>query len=233
MDTFKGFSRKTIYTPVPNPLFGELLQDIESLSELKCTLRAFALIHQNRSKRQWITVEELMDDMVLINGLSHEYTNPSKAIQKSVLRGVQRGTFIIANDKFRDDSQTLLFINDEPGRRAITRIGTAITLRDPEPVVPSGPRRYQTSIFSLYEDNIGPITPLIADELKEAEATHPWAWIDNAFREAVSHNHRNWRYISKILDRWSTKGKDDGEPGGNSKKTDPREYLRRYGRFIR
>ena len=33
------------------------------------------------------------------------------------------------------------------------------------------------NIFSLYEANIGIITPLIAEELKDAELQYPEAWI--------------------------------------------------------
>ncbi|MEE8442810.1 MAG: DnaD domain protein [Dehalococcoidia bacterium] len=57
--------------------------------------------------------------------------------------------------------------------------------------------------------------------------------MQEAFREAVGHNRRSWRYIARILERWSTEGKDDGEPGRHSQAVDRKEYLRRYGHLAR
>ena len=37
--------------------------------------------------------------------------------------------------------------------------------------------------------------------------------------EAVKQNVRNWRYISRILERWENEGKSHGKPGRYSKKT--------------
>ena len=85
------------------------------------------------------------------------------------------------------------------------------------------------NIFALYEENIGIIGPMMAEALKEAETTYPAAWIEEAFREAVTRNKRNWRYIEAILTAWDKEGRDHGEPGGRPKKVDAREWIRRYG----
>ena len=74
------------------------------------------------------------------------------------------------------------------------------------------------NIFAMYEDNIGIMSPMIAEELREAEQLYPEAWIEDAFREAVENNKRSWRYISRILERWSREGRGDGEPGRHPKK---------------
>ncbi len=63
------------------------------------------------------------------------------------------------------------------------------------------------NIFVLYEQNIGLLSPLIADQLKDAADQYPPEWIEAAFREAVQHNKRNWSYISAILRRWETEGR--------------------------
>jgi DNA replication protein len=63
------------------------------------------------------------------------------------------------------------------------------------------------NIFVLYEQNIGLLSPLIADHLKDAADLYPQEWIEAAFREAVQHNKRNWSYISAILRRWETEGR--------------------------
>jgi DNA replication protein len=63
------------------------------------------------------------------------------------------------------------------------------------------------NIFVLYEQNIGLLSPLIADELKDAADHFPMEWIETAFREAVQHNKRKWSYIRAILRRWETEGR--------------------------
>jgi DNA replication protein len=63
------------------------------------------------------------------------------------------------------------------------------------------------NIFVLYEQNIGLLSPLLADELKDAAEQYPVEWIEAAFREAVQHNKRNWSYIRAILRRWGTEGR--------------------------
>jgi DnaD/phage-associated family protein len=63
------------------------------------------------------------------------------------------------------------------------------------------------NIFALYEQNIGLLTPLIAEDLKDAISHYPEEWIEAAFREALQHNKRKWSYISAILRRWETEGR--------------------------
>jgi len=63
------------------------------------------------------------------------------------------------------------------------------------------------NIFILYEQNIGLLSPLIADELRDAADMYPAEWIETAFREAILHNKRKWSYIRAILRRWETEGR--------------------------
>ena len=63
------------------------------------------------------------------------------------------------------------------------------------------------NIFVLYEQNIGLLSPLIADQLRDAADQYPPDWIEAAFREAVQQNKRKWSYISAILRRWETEGR--------------------------
>jgi DNA replication protein len=69
------------------------------------------------------------------------------------------------------------------------------------------------NIYALYEQNIGLLLPLVAEELREAEERYPWEWVEAAFREAVQQNKRKWSYIRAILQRWEVEGKG-GEPYG-------------------
>ena len=94
------------------------------------------------------------------------------------------------------------------------------------------------NIFELYEQNIGLLTPMVADALKAAETEYPPGWIAAAFEEAVKANARNLKYIEAILKRWkvegfmSPKSKSNKSPGhGKSAKEIGREVvLKLYGK---
>lgn len=234
MAASRGFSRDTRYTPVPSPLLGSLLQEIKSTSELRCTLRVLGLVHQRRSRRLWVTLSELMADSVLVNALAKEAEGAPEAIRTGVEEAVERGTLLQAQQPEASGTETLLFVNDEPGRRAYASIGQDVTAQETHDMPEgSAPEAARPTIYALYEENIGTLTPLLAEEMKEAEGTYQWTWIEDAFREAVNNNRRSWRYIARILERWATEGRQDGEPGRHSKTTDPKEYLRRYGHLAR
>jgi DNA replication protein len=90
------------------------------------------------------------------------------------------------------------------------------------------------NIFALYEQNIGIITPMIAEELKDAERLYPPEWIEEAFKEAVALNKHSWRYIARILERWASEGKDSGEYKRDAKKGGPDKYVKgRYGHLVK
>lgn len=75
------------------------------------------------------------------------------------------------------------------------------------------------NIFEIYEKNIGIITPMIADILKDAEKDYPGDWLTDAIALAVSNNKRNWKYCEAILKRWKVDGKDDGTKPQTVRKT--------------
>lgn len=90
------------------------------------------------------------------------------------------------------------------------------------------------NIFALYEQNVGIITPMIAEELKEADKLYPPQWIEEAFKEAVTLNKRSWKYIARILERWASEGKDSGEHRRDIKKDGPDKYIKgRYGHLVK
>ena len=62
------------------------------------------------------------------------------------------------------------------------------------------------NIFAIYEREIGALTPIIADELIDAEATYPEDWIIAALQESARQNKRNWKYTLAILKRWKVDG---------------------------
>jgi DnaD/phage-associated family protein len=76
-------------------------------------------------------------------------------------------------------------------------------------LAPNGAPAERPALIGLYEQNIGLVTPMLIDELREAEDRYPREWIEEAMREAVRANARSWRYIRKVLERWATNGRHD------------------------
>ncbi|HEY0072023.1 MAG TPA: DnaD domain protein [Chloroflexia bacterium] len=89
------------------------------------------------------------------------------------------------------------------------------------------------TIFALYEQNIGLLTPLLAEKLQDAEGRYPLEWIEAAFEEAVSNNKRNWRYIERILERWAVEGMNSGKDRGPAERSlDPDKYTKGKYAFL-
>ncbi len=61
-------------------------------------------------------------------------------------------------------------------------------------------------IFTIFEREIGPLTPFISDELCQWEKDYPPEWISAAIHEAVANNARKISYIRAILHRYRTEG---------------------------
>ena len=122
-------------------------------------------------------------------------------VRAGLEHAVTRGTLLHIWADLGDGPEELYFINTERGREAVTRLQRG---ERPEGLAPAEPLASSTerpNIFRLYEQHIGLITPMLADELRDAEATYPAAWIEDAFREAVRQNARSWAYVRRILER--------------------------------
>ena len=128
---------------------------------------------------------------------------------------------------------TECFLYTKRDREAVDRIRNG-EIRLPgieaKPAPEEAISRPKPNIFALYEENIGLLTPIIAEELKEAEKLYPEQWLADAFKEAVNANRRSWRFVAFLLERWATEGKKDGTYRRNLKATDPDKYVKdRYG----
>ncbi len=75
------------------------------------------------------------------------------------------------------------------------------------------------TVFRAYEQEIGIVTPTIADDIKSLmDDGVPDAWFVRAFEESALHNKRNWAYAKAILNRWIADGKvtDNRKNGSRS-----------------
>jgi DnaD/phage-associated family protein len=234
MKVFSGFPLKSRFTPIPNIFFSEVLPQIDDLAELKVTLHIFWVLYQKRGYPRFITYGELLGDPALMRGIEGQGSAP-ELLRQGLNRAVSRGTLLHLTLERDGEVRDLYFVNTDADRRAVEKIKSGelklgeLVKAEPYQISPEQP-----NIFTLYEKNIGMLTPIIAEELKEAEKHYLASWIQDAFREAVDLNKRNWRYISRILERWEAEGKHDGKPGRHPKaESDPEEYYRRYKQFLK
>ena len=70
-------------------------------------------------------------------------------------------------------------------------------------------------LSKLYENNLGMITPVSAEWLRDAVDEYPADWFEPALKEMLKNNVRTWNYWEAILKRW----KRDGFQSDNRKKS--------------
>ena len=215
---FQGFPRRVHSIPVPAPLFGPLLEEIDDLDEFKCTMRLVWLLQQKKGFPRFVTLQDVLADRVLASALSVDGRPDQGRVEAALSRAVGRGTLTTTTVEQAGQKHMAYALNTEGDREALATISASIQNDRGQGSEPWEAATERPNIFALYEANIGMLSPMIADELREAEDLYPVAWIEDAFREAVSQNKRSWRYISRILERWDQEGRNDGKPGRHPKK---------------
>ena len=237
MEQFKGFPARMQFTPLPNLFFSRLLPQISDIIELKTTLHILGVLYRKRGYPRFVSYSELTASKSLMSSLSGMKMPPETALRNALEMATQRGTLFHLSVDRDGNPEDAYLINDEPSRLAMAKIESGELqlpgVRGRAAISP--PTEAVPDIFTLYEQNIGMLTPMIAEELREAERLYPESWIRDALKEAVASNKRNWRYIAAILERWSAEGKGSGTYQRDSaKKTDTDKYIKqKYGHMVR
>jgi DNA replication protein len=234
---FKGFPARAEVTPLPNIFFTEVLPHIENLVEAKAVMQVFFLLSRRKGYPRFVSFKELDSDPVLAKGLRHLAPAAGDLLKQALELAVRNGILLHVPVDMNGRSDDLYFINNQAEKDTINKIVQG-TLKIPDVAIrkEEEPAVAQPSdIYNLYEQNIGMLTPIMAEELQEAEHRYPAEWIQEAFREALMANVRNWKYIHSILKRWEREGKKDGKSVRDSRKErDPDKYIRgKYGHVVR
>jgi DNA replication protein len=233
MKEFAGFpSGRAEFTSIPNAFFSGLLPGITDMAELKTTLHVMAMLYRKKGYPRFVALPELQGNVALMQSLQ----GSAEALRDALKLAVARGTLLGRAVEKDGVSQEIFFLNNDAGRQAIAKIDSGelkIPGLKPSPLPPP-PSEPLPDIYTLYEQNIGMLTPMIADELRDAEKLYPPDWIRDAVKEAVLHNKRNIRYINKILENWSVEGRGDGTYPRDTQKTDPDRFIKgKYGHMVR
>ena len=204
---FTGFTTDKL-VGLPPELFSEVLPQITLASELKITLHVFYRMSRQRGPApRRVSWDELAGDKTLRRGLRaiSKLRVPDELLAEGLEAAVRRTTLL--HVVLPDDGRAVNWyvVNTAANQLWAERVGLAGAALAPNDVPPDE----RPALIMLYEQNIGLITPLLLDELREAEDRYPMHWIEDAIREAVRANARSWRYIRKVLERWAAHGRQD------------------------
>lgn len=182
--------------PVSDSLVASVVEQMSDPVEIKVVLTAATLGAEHHP----VAEADLLAMPSLRRGVRSDGSSrdPGRRVIDALRAAVTRGI--------------LIALTDDTGQRWY-RASTAAArhVLNFEAVVNTGSDRHlrveRPDVFGLYEQNIGVITPIMADRLMEAIDTYPDEWIHDAIGEAVTYNKRNWRYIQRILENWTTEGR--------------------------
>jgi DnaD/phage-associated family protein len=120
----------------------------------------------------------------------------------------------------------------ERHRNKVTRDDNAVDIEeeiDKESEQIKNKNHDDDNIFKIFSDNICALTPMISDQLQEAEKEYGCVKVKEAINQAVLHNARNMKYIEAIL-RNGKNGKGKPVKGQRDRRDTP-EARRKYGEW--
>lgn len=196
----------------PYSFLNETLPHIQSLTELHVSLAFFRMIAERGGDDTSISEIDIVRDGNLRSALrlSGGTSQPDDRIVQGLEQALGRGTLLRISATVNGRSVWWYFLNTAVNRAAVEAMqkGTiappAIMWKAGEQPVIQGDA---PSVYRAYEQNIGPLTPFVADQIRIALADYPADWIEDAIEEAVAYNRRNWRYIQRILESWQERGR--------------------------
>ncbi len=217
MTKFNGYTDSESFTQVPDRFFQKLLGEIEDVAELKVTLFFLWRVEHMEGPFRALCQSDFTEDAL---GLAAD------KVALGLEKAVQRGSIL----KAAHDADIFYFLNSPRGRAAAEAFSEG-NWRDAGRIM-AGVVVERPNVFKLYEENIGPLTPMIADMLKDAEETYSDEWVAEALEIAVTRNVRNWKYVEAILKRWKEKGKYEGRAEENAVKGSERYSRSEFDEYL-
>jgi DnaD/phage-associated family protein len=198
-------------------LFRDLLPRVRDFTEIKAVL--YVAFLSARDGRPVVLLKSLMRPETLRDVAGSESPEPAESrVRAGLDRAVANGVLLRIIQRQGNDVEVGFLLATANNRELVERLRG----NDPEAAEALGVADesevsiFRPNVFALYERAIGPLTPLVAEHLRDAERSYPRGWIEQAMDEAVLYNRRNWRYIEAILARWEMTGGPDGVSGRRS-----------------
>lgn len=230
--------------PIPAAFFCDVLPQIKDVAEIHVTLAVFRLSDESGGLEQPVADYRIKRDPAVRAALrtTGSPRDPDARIASGLDLAVGRGTLL----KFACTTglrQQLWYYVNTPANKGLVAAMARGAVEPPPALwdgsVPPNIVPERPNVFRLYEQNVGLLTPLIADHLIDALERFPSHWVEDAVLEAVSYNKRSWRYIQRILEQWEVQGRGEArEQDGNNEANrrrhenhlDPDQY--RNGRHL-
>jgi len=229
MDKFPGFTSSETFTQIPDSFFRKLMNAIDDPAELKVTLYALWRFAHMEGAAHFLRHADFAKDAEFLRSIG------AADLDATLETAVRRGILLKVSPRGEEreeqnETGEFYFLNSPRGRAAAESVQKGEWR--PEASRPSAPPVERPNIYKLYEENIGPLTPLIADALKDAEQTYSPEWAAEALEIAVKNNKRNWKYVEAILKRWKVEGHAKKQDRRDSQE-DGRRYIEgEYAEFI-
>jgi DNA replication protein len=199
--------------PIPEWFLVDIAPAIREMAEMQVMLAMFRNHHAGGDLSEPVSEQALQRDPGLRTALKLDgaVQPPDEQIRRGIELAVARDTlleFHVTSDDELVNSWLLIATPENRIKLERYRSGELSPPVEADASASAGAvERLRPGIFRLYEQNIGLVTPIIADRLVEAMELYPQSWIEDAIEAAVSYNRRNWRYIQRILETWATEGR--------------------------
>ncbi len=225
---FNGFPPgKVRFTPLPEPFFTDLLPQMDSIDEMKVVLYTFWVLSHRPGNIRYLRLSDYYADQTFMNSLNPDSEASKKMLYQAMTDAISRG--VMLQMKVEGDPETYYFINTARSQAVYQSFLAGKWKPGSEQYQHVNLDMVRPNIFQLYEQNIGLLTPLLAEKLKMLEQEYPESWLAEAVEIAVVNNIRKLSYIEAVLKSWQERGKDD------ENRRDTQTNYRRYieGEFAR
>ena len=219
---FEGFRTGSKAVAIPVEFFNELMPTLNRGVEIRVVLHVIYMIFRKSGRIRAVSFEELVNETSLRAALSEDTYRFQ--IKEALDRGVQAGALLECHLNQHD---FLYFLNNEGGRRQYQQIQMGTLAFSEDSQIATSINLNKTTPIIAYEQEIGTVTPAIAEAIREAEGIYPTEWIIEALNLASTNNARSWRYVDAILKRWNKEGRNDETNWRNNESTDPYSHLYR------
>jgi DnaD/phage-associated family protein len=226
---FGGFAEnERRQVSIPEQFFRELLGEIDDLDELRLMLNIFWRLQRQEGPFRAVRWRELLDDDSLSRALGGKRNTVEAALEKALRKAEQRSSLLTVMLSTDGGEERLVLLNSPRGRAALAAIRRGDLRLSSNPAQPLKFAGERPNVYQLYEASIGPLTPMIAEALKDAETSFDPAWVAEAIQIAVERNKRHWRYVDAILRRWEQGGRNDQKDRQDRRDTE--EARHRYAK---
>src|SRR5438105_8133169 len=174
---------------LPAELLMEVWPHVHDLQELKLAMAIAVLASLDGTAS--VSLDRLQSFELTRQALAAESPEPFEIrLARTLARAVANGIILRLAIRIGGRRQELYLsaTNDNRRHLAELRAGDESVLEAVGIPIEADVTLYRANVFALYEQHIGPLTPLLADQLRDAERLYPRRWLEEAIALAADGN---------------------------------------------